>query len=166
MDCRKSRSAVAYVLLGLAMAWSQPAIDCRAADNTPAANSPAASAPAAKEKAKAKGRMPNYYSKVVDGQQREKIYQIQKTYGPQIQQLQAQLKALNDKRDAEIDALLTPEQRVIVAALMTEAKQKRAVAAAMAEEKQKRAAAAAKPAPAGAKPAANSTTTTEAVPSK
>ncbi|HEX3656954.1 MAG TPA: hypothetical protein VHV55_14150 [Pirellulales bacterium] len=138
MGYQMSRSMLAYLLLALAVVWSQPATLCSAADD----------APAAKEKSKLKGRLPNYYSKVVDGAQREKIQQIQQTYAPQIEQLQAQLKALNEKREAEINALLTPEQRTRLAALSAEAKQAAA---------KKKAAAAAKAAE--AKPAAESTTT-------
>jgi hypothetical protein len=142
-----SRSRMAYLLLALALVWSQPTTLCTAADD----------APAAKEKSKPKGRVPNYYSKVVDGQQREKIYQIQQTYGPQIEQLQVQLKALTEKRDAEINALLTPDQQQRVATLMAEAKQAAA---------KKKAAAAAKPGAPDAKPAVNNTTTNDAAPSK
>lgn len=143
-----SRSMLGALALLLAFAWSQPAI-VRAADNAAGANA----APAAKETNKAKGRLPSYYSKVVDGQQREKIYAIQKTYGPQIAQLQAQLKELTQKRDAEVNALLTPEQRERFAALRAEARQAAAKKAAAAK-------------PADAKPAADAATANAAPASK
>ncbi|HEY5312320.1 MAG TPA: hypothetical protein VIK18_07360 [Pirellulales bacterium] len=146
MGYQMSRSMLAYLLLALALVWTQPTTLCSAADD----------APAAKAKSKPKGRLPNYYSKVVDGQQREKIQQIQQTYAPQIAQLQAQLKDLNAKRDAEISALLTPEQRTRLAALMAEAKQAAA----------KKKGAAAKPGAPESKPAANNTTTNDAPPAK
>ncbi|HEX4148945.1 MAG TPA: hypothetical protein VHY20_08155 [Pirellulales bacterium] len=139
MSSAVSRSVAAYLLLGVALVGWQPAADCRAADD----------APAAKQNDKSKGRLPDNYSKVVDPAQRDKIYQIQQNYAPQIQQLQAQLKTVTGKRDAEIDALLTPEQRTKLAALQVESQQAAA---------KKRAAAKTD----AAQPAATSTTTTAA----
>lgn len=153
MGYQISRSMTACLLIALALVWSQPTTLCSAADDAPAAGN----AQAVKEKAKPKGRMPNYYTKVVDGIQREKIYQIQQNYAPQIAQLKAQLKALDEKQDAEISALLTPEQRQRVAVLKAESKQAAA---------KKRAEAAAKAAEASAKPAADTTTTTNTPPAK
>lgn len=83
----------------------------------------------AKQRAKPKGRLPAYYNKVIDGQQREKIYAIQQQYEPKITALKAELQALQDKADAEVDAVLTPEQREIIKKLADEAKQKRKGAA-------------------------------------
>lgn len=137
-----ARSVVASLLFACALIWAQPALS---ADNAPAGGNP----PVAKQKAKPKGRLPSYYSKVVDGIQRDKIYDVQKKYGPQIEQLQAQLKELTEKRDAEVAALLTPEQRERLATLQAEAKEAAA---------KKRAAAKT------AQPAANSTTSSAASP--
>ena len=78
-----------------------------------------------KERAKAKGYLPPFYRDVIDGVQREKIYQIQDSYEAQINALEAQLKTLRDNRDAEIAALLTPEQAKRLAELTAEAKKKR-----------------------------------------
>lgn len=86
---------------------------------------PAAGAPA-KARAKPRGRLPAYYARVVSGEQREKIYAIQQSYEAKIADLQAQLKALTDKRDAEVAAVLTADQKAKVDQLASDAKAKRA----------------------------------------
>lgn len=57
-----------------------------------------------------RGRLPNYYAKVVTPEQREKIYAIQQQYAPKIAALQKQLQELLAQRAKEIEAVLTPEQ--------------------------------------------------------
>ncbi|HEX5445025.1 MAG TPA: hypothetical protein VFW87_14400 [Pirellulales bacterium] len=111
--------AVVFPLIG-ALAWAQ-----QAPGKTGDAAKPAAGAPA-KARAKARGRLPAFYARVVSGDQREKIYAIQQSYEPKIADLQAQLKALTDKRDAEIEAVLTADQKTKVQQLATDAKAKRA----------------------------------------
>ncbi len=111
--------AVVFPLIG-ALAWAQ-----QAPDKTGDAAKPAAGAPA-KARAKPRGRLPAFYARVVSGDQREKIYAIQQSYEPKIADLQAQLKALTDKRDAEIEAVLTADQKTKVQQLATDAKAKRA----------------------------------------
>ncbi|HJT35643.1 MAG TPA: hypothetical protein VJ783_26685 [Pirellulales bacterium] len=86
---------------------------------------PAAGAPA-KARAKPRGRLPAYYARVVSGEQRDKIYAIQQSYEAKIADLQAQLKALTDKRDAEVAAVLTADQKSKVDQLAADAKAKRA----------------------------------------
>jgi Spy/CpxP family protein refolding chaperone len=77
----------------------------------------------AKEKAPAKGRLPQYYSKAdVDDKQRDTIYKIQADYEAQIDKLTAELTALKAKRDAEIRAVLTKEQQKKLDAAIEEAK--------------------------------------------
>ena len=89
------------------------------------ANSREQATGAAAERAPARGRLPAYYAQVVDDKQRERIYSIQKSYSAKIEALEAELKAVTSKRDAEIEAVLTPQQRQRVAALEAEAKAKR-----------------------------------------
>lgn len=84
---------------------------------------------AAKPRAKSRGRLPAHYGAVVDEEQREKIYRIQQGYQSQIEALQAQLAALREKQDAEIEAILTPDQKEKVKELAAAAKAKRAKAA-------------------------------------
>jgi hypothetical protein len=76
---------------------------------------------AAKTPAKPKGRLPNYYGQVVSGEQREKIYAIQAKYAAEIESLQAKLAELDGKVIAEVEAVLTSEQRERVAKLRSEA---------------------------------------------
>lgn len=80
---------------------------------------------AAKSKKEFRGRLPMYYSRVVDNEQREKIYAIQREYAPKIDALQAQLEALTADRDEKVEAVLTPEQRNTVEKLRAAAKTKR-----------------------------------------
>ena len=78
-----------------------------------------------KERAKPRGRLPVYYSAVVSPEQRLQIYEIQRTCSEQILKLQGQLQALMEQRDAEVEAVLTPEQKTKVADLRTEAAARR-----------------------------------------
>ena len=98
---------------------------------------PTAEAPAEKpvpEEAKPKkrefrGRLPAYYSRVVDEKQREKIYAIQREFAPKIDALKAQLAALTAERDTKVEAVLAPEQLKTVEKLKAEAKRDKAKAA-------------------------------------
>src|SRR5262245_40007475 len=65
--------------------------------------------PAAKEKAK--GRLPAYFKDVVTDEQRDQIYAIQAKYEKQISDLRSQLDAVQDKQMAEIEGLLSAEQK-------------------------------------------------------
>jgi len=93
----------------------------------------AADAPVAKEKkqrAKPKGRLPNYYKDVVTEDQKKEIYAIQAKYRDQQKALAAQIKALKDKLNEEIEAVLTAEQKGKIAKIAEEAAAKRKKAAA------------------------------------
>jgi len=79
-------------------------------------------------------RLPMYYGKVVTEEQRQKIYDIQRKYFPQIRALQKQLDALIAKRDAEIEAVLTPQQKAEIERLRKEAAARRASGAAATQE--------------------------------
>jgi len=79
----------------------------------------------AKPEKKFRGRLPTYYNRVVDKEQRDKIYAIQREYAPKIDALKAQLEALTADRDAKVEAVLTPEQQKTVEKLRAAAKAKR-----------------------------------------
>ena len=81
-------------------------------------------------KNEAQGRLPAYYGQIVDEGQRQRIYQIQANYHPQIESLLAQVEALTVKRDEEIRAVLSPEQRQRLDTLINGAKANRAAKAA------------------------------------
>lgn len=78
-----------------------------------------------KERAKPRGRLPNYFAAVVSGQQREQVYAIQARYNKQIEDLQRQMDELKEVRDREVDGVLTAEQLEKVNAKREEAKAKR-----------------------------------------
>lgn len=79
---------------------------------------------APKGKGKAGNRLPPYFADVVDDAQKEKIYEVQNKYAAQLKALQDQLDALRDKRDGEIEALLTPDQRAKIDAARAAKKKK------------------------------------------
>ena len=78
-----------------------------------------------KERAKPQGRLPNYFSDVVDAKQREQIYAVQASYRERITALAAQMKQLQDAQQAEIDAVLKPEQLSKINARRQEAEEQR-----------------------------------------
>jgi hypothetical protein len=79
---------------------------------------------APKKPAKARGRLPAFYNQVVDDSQREDIYAIQQKYAEEIEQLEAALNDLIDKRDTEVAGVLTAEQLEKVSLLAATAKAK------------------------------------------
>jgi len=82
-------------------------------------------AAAATETKKAGGRLPPYYGQVgLSTEQREKIYGVQATYASQIEALQKQIASLEEKRDGEINAVLTADQKKQLDSLRAAAKEK------------------------------------------
>lgn len=81
---------------------------------------------AAPEAKKPTRRLPNFFGDLVDGTQKEKIYAVQDQYTPQLEALTAQIKALQQKRDAEIEAVLNAEQKVKLEKARADAKAKAA----------------------------------------
>lgn len=80
--------------------------------------------PAAKKAEGFRGRLPAYYAKVVTPEQRAEIYAVQKRHAEKIDALKAQLKAAIQQRDAEVEAVLSDEQKQKLADMIAEAKQK------------------------------------------
>jgi Spy/CpxP family protein refolding chaperone len=120
------RWGVAGWLMALLLtAWcALPAV----AQETPPAGAgqpPAAAATDAATAKKPRGRLPAYYGKVVTDKQREQIYDIQAKFTEQIAKLQEQLDALVQKRDGEVEQVLTAEQRAEIARLKSERKARR-----------------------------------------
>lgn len=78
--------------------------------------------PAAEASKPATRRLPNYFSKVgLRASQKEAIYNLQSKYDEQIDELIEQLDALRRERDAEIEKLLSEEQRAELKMLREEA---------------------------------------------
>jgi len=102
----------AWLLIGTQRAFVQE----------PAAEEPAAKESAAEQETETpkktrrapRGRLPNYYNKVVSETQRLKIYEIQASYRPKIDALMQQVEALKEEMKAEVEAVLTPEQLKLV----------------------------------------------------
>jgi hypothetical protein len=74
------------------------------------------------DKKKAAGRLPAYYGQVITDKQRDAIYTIWNKYDADIDRLEAQIKDMKTKRDAEIDDLLTDEQKARIKQLRDEEK--------------------------------------------
>lgn len=92
--------------------------------------------PAATERREPRGRLPRYYAQVVTQKQREQIYAIQQQYTGSIAELEQQIDSLVAKRDAEVRAVLSPEQQHEVDELYAEAERKREAAKAEKERQQ------------------------------
>ena len=79
-------------------------------------------APAAK---KPRRRLPPYYAQIgLSRSQRDGIYEIQGKYGEQINALQKQIAELEARRDAEIAAVLKPDQKKELEALIAAARKR------------------------------------------
>jgi hypothetical protein len=115
------RFASMVVAAGIALALgSQGLMQPTVGQEKTAATEKAAPAKTAK---KPTGRLPAYYAKVgVSDEQRKKIYSVQATYDTQIAALQKQIDELKAKEDAEVVAVLTPEQKAKLDELLAEAK--------------------------------------------
>lgn len=88
-----------------------------------AANS--AGAAAVKARKAAAGRLPNHYTRLdLSDKQRDQVYAIQAKYKASIEDLESQLELQKGKRDAEIEGLLTGEQRRKLQSLVEEARKK------------------------------------------
>ena len=109
---------VVAVLFGLLLTAGSPLAQENSADGAKAAAQP-------RVRAQARGRLPNFYRQLVSPDQREKIYSIQKSYSSQIEDLEKQLADLVAKRNAEIESVLTPEQRAKLKNLEADAAKQR-----------------------------------------
>ena len=71
-------------------------------------------------------RLPNFYSQVVSDAQKDKIYGIQAAYFEPIEMLTLRLERLKAERDAQIEAVLSAEQKAKVGALNKDSATRRA----------------------------------------
>ena len=70
-------------------------------------------------------RLPNYYGQVgLSGTQKDEIYKIQTAAGEQIATLQTQIETLEKKRNDDVRAVLTDEQKSKVDELVAAAKKR------------------------------------------
>jgi hypothetical protein len=95
-----------------------------------------------KTEKKAKGRLPAYYADIVSDEQREKIYAIQARHQEKISELNATLLAATKAMNAEIEGVLSAEQKAKLKAAQEEgaAKKKKAGTEKKAAEDAKKAA--------------------------
>lgn len=116
MHYRRIAGAVLVAFVACGLVWSQDA------------PKPGAKPTAAQESPdKATGRLPNNYGKIgLSDVQRQKIYALQAQYGNQIDALVRQVEELRQKRDKDIEGVLTPEQKAQLKGLTEEAARKKA----------------------------------------
>ncbi len=109
--------------VALTTGWSQ---ETKPTGTKPTAAKPE-SATAASVEAKPSNRLPNNYGKLeLSGAQKDSIYQVQDKYGSEIDALIKQVESLRQKRDAEIAAVLTAEQKDKLKALLADSAKKAA----------------------------------------
>lgn len=74
---------------------------------------------------KPRGRLPAYYGQVgLSSKQRDDIYAAQAQFNEQIEVLRKQISVLEEKRDADVKAVLTPEQAKTLDDLLAAAKKR------------------------------------------
>lgn len=87
---------------------------------------------------KVTGRLPNNYGRLgLSDAQRQKIYGIQAKYQEQLEALTKQLEELRQRRDAEIEAVLTAEQKTKLQELQAETAKKKSSAKDKSEKSEK-----------------------------
>jgi Spy/CpxP family protein refolding chaperone len=119
------RHALAVLALGICCAWPALSQDTGKNSRPGLAVAQKEKGTAATEK-KPVRRLPNYYGKLdLTDAQKETIYTLQAKYGGQIDALEDQIKMLKDKRDAEIEAVLTDVQKQKLKTLQADAKKKK-----------------------------------------
>jgi Spy/CpxP family protein refolding chaperone len=117
------RRGLAVIALGICCAW--PAFSQEGAKTRPAIAQVQKAKPATGAK-KYKPRLPNYYGKLdLTDQQREKIYSLQAIANGEIEALEEKINAIKEKRDGDIEAVLSPEQKAKLVSLQGDAKKKR-----------------------------------------
>src|SRR5262249_24910339 len=127
-----------------------------AAAGAPAKPDPVAAAdPPAPEEGRLKGRLPSNNGRIgLADAQKQKIYALQQLYAVKIDEAQAKLKELEAKRDTDIRAVLSDDQRKQLDAIITATSKARAAKRDAKIEAASAPAGASGPAPAKMEPAA------------
>lgn len=82
---------------------------------------------AATDEEKATGRLPNNYGKLgLSDKQKKSIYETQGKYATEISELVRKVEELRTKRDTEVEAVLTAEQKTKLKELLAESAKKSA----------------------------------------
>ena len=79
----------------------------------------------AKTRRKPKGRLPAYYSRVVNAVQREKIYEVQADFTAKIEKLMAEVNKLREEMSTAVANVLSADQRAQVEEFRNQARQRR-----------------------------------------
>lgn len=115
--------ACALLALGVVCISTRPAVIAQ--ESAKAAKTE--KGPSAKKATKSGDRLPANYAKIgISEEQRKKIYEIQGNYDDQIAALQKQLADLRAKEKAEVEAVLTPEQKKTLQSVSEESQKKAA----------------------------------------
>jgi hypothetical protein len=112
------------LLVGLMMVWTVASQPARGADGDAGT-----AAKIGKKDKTSSNRLPPYFGKVVDKQQREKIYAIQNEYRPKIAAARKAMDTLVKEQNDKMLAVLTPEQQKQVQDAAANAKKKKAASA-------------------------------------
>ena len=121
MISRSKRGMWMSLLMALLLAAPIISVSVTAQDEAPAARR---GENEAKPRTKSR-RLPMYYSRVVNSEQREKIYEIQTKFDKQIAELMDKIKSLQKQRDDEVHGVLTPDQQEEVDQMVAEARKQR-----------------------------------------
>lgn len=109
------------IALGTITAWTQES------GSKPTVSKPTAAKPAAEEEEKVSGRLPNNWGKLgLSDKQKKDVYARQAKYATEINALIRQVEELREKRDTEVEAVLTAEQKVKLKELLAESAKKSA----------------------------------------
>ncbi|HET6426159.1 MAG TPA: hypothetical protein VFG20_20885 [Planctomycetaceae bacterium] len=107
------------IAFGALTAWTQ--------ESGSKPSKPTAAKPAAEEEDKVSGRLPNNYGKLgLSDKQKKSIYETQGKYATEINELIRKVEELRGKRDAEVEGVLTAEQKVKLKELLAESAKKSA----------------------------------------
>lgn len=114
-------SLVCVALAALFLGSQAPTAPSAAQDE----KKPAAAKAEKKAPKKARRAVPAYFGQVgLSGEQKEKIYAVQADYNGKIGDLKKQIAELTKKRNTEVEAVLTPDQKKQVDELRAAAKKK------------------------------------------
>ena len=132
---RKLTLAAAIVCLTFSFLAVQPGYSnkekptntkAEATKNTSADKSEKKARKTAGKRGRVQRRLPVYFAKLeLTEEQRDKVYEIDAKYRPQIQELQEQMKSLRAQRTSESVGVLTKAQKRTLKDLRQQAKQKR-----------------------------------------
>jgi hypothetical protein len=108
---RKNFSRITCLVIAITSLTLAGGISAQESDNT--------------AKAKRRGPLPSYFGKIgVDDDQRKKLYSVQESYQDKLAALRKEMKALLAQRDTEMEALLTPGQKLRLQELKADAVKK------------------------------------------